>query len=69
MEVALEAGANDVMTDDDGAIEVLCAAPDFEAVKNAHPAEADQRGENSSFRIHHRSLLTSLVKSPSADLR
>jgi YebC/PmpR family DNA-binding regulatory protein len=35
MEVALEAGAEDVITDDDGAIEVLCAAPDFEAVKQA----------------------------------
>ena len=35
MEVALEAGAEDVITDDDGAIEVLCAPPDYEAVKNA----------------------------------
>jgi YebC/PmpR family DNA-binding regulatory protein len=35
MEVALEAGADDVIVDDDGAIEVLCAAPDFEAVKAA----------------------------------
>ncbi|MBP6338371.1 MAG: YebC/PmpR family DNA-binding transcriptional regulator [Vitreoscilla sp.] len=35
MEVALEAGAEDVITDDDGAIEVLSAAPDFEAVKHA----------------------------------
>ncbi|MBL8330856.1 MAG: YebC/PmpR family DNA-binding transcriptional regulator [Rubrivivax sp.] len=35
MEVALEAGAEDVITDDDGAIEVLTAAPDFEAVKQA----------------------------------
>ena len=35
MEVALEAGAEDVVTDDDGAIEVLCAAPDYEAVKHA----------------------------------
>ena len=35
MEVALEAGADDVVTDDDGAIEVLCAPPDFEAVKAA----------------------------------
>jgi YebC/PmpR family DNA-binding regulatory protein len=33
MEVALEAGADDVITDDDGAIEVLCAPPQFEAVK------------------------------------
>ena len=35
MEVALEAGAEDVVTDDDGAIEVLTAYTDFEAVKNA----------------------------------
>src|SRR5574343_1522338 len=35
MNVALEAGAEDVITGDDGAIEVLCAAPDFETVKNA----------------------------------
>jgi len=35
MEVALEAGAEDVLTDDDGAIEVLCAPPDYETVKNA----------------------------------
>ncbi|MDP2065641.1 MAG: YebC/PmpR family DNA-binding transcriptional regulator [Burkholderiaceae bacterium] len=35
MEVALEAGAEDVIAGDDGAIEVLTAAADFEAVKNA----------------------------------
>ena len=35
MEVALEAGADDVVTDDDGAIEVLTTPHDFEAVKNA----------------------------------
>ena len=35
MEVALEAGAEDVITDDDGAIEVLTAYADFESVKNA----------------------------------
>ena len=35
MDVALEAGADDVVTDDDGAIEVLTAAGDFEAVRNA----------------------------------
>jgi len=35
MEVALEAGAEDVVTDDDGAVEVLTAPADFEAVKNA----------------------------------
>ena len=35
MEVALEAGAEDVITDEEGAIEVLTAPGDFEAVKNA----------------------------------
>ncbi|WP_416548440.1 YebC/PmpR family DNA-binding transcriptional regulator [Limnohabitans sp. DCL3] len=35
MTVALEAGAEDVITDADGAIEVLTAYPDFETVKNA----------------------------------
>jgi YebC/PmpR family DNA-binding regulatory protein len=35
MEVALDAGAEDVLTDDDGTVEVLCAPPDFEAVKAA----------------------------------
>jgi len=35
MEVALEAGADDVVTDDDGAIEVLTAPADYEAVKQA----------------------------------
>jgi len=35
MEVALEAGADDVITDDDGAIEVLTTPADYEAVKQA----------------------------------
>jgi YebC/PmpR family DNA-binding regulatory protein len=35
MEVALESGADDVITDDDGAIEVLTPPHDFEAVKAA----------------------------------
>ena len=35
MEIALEAGADDVITDDDGAIEVLTPYTDFEKVKNA----------------------------------
>jgi YebC/PmpR family DNA-binding regulatory protein len=35
MEVALEAGAEDVLTDDEGAIEVLTAPGDFEAVRDA----------------------------------
>jgi transcriptional/translational regulatory protein YebC/TACO1 len=54
MEVALEAGAEDVITDDDGAIEVLTAYTDFEAVKNAleaaglkpEVAEVTMRAEN-----------------------
>jgi len=54
MEVALEAGAEDVVTDDDGAIEVLTAPPDFEAVKAAleaaglkpEVAEVTMRAEN-----------------------
>jgi transcriptional/translational regulatory protein YebC/TACO1 len=55
MEVALEAGADDVITDDDGAIEVLCPPPAFEAVKAAleakgfkpEVAEVTMRAENS----------------------
>jgi YebC/PmpR family DNA-binding regulatory protein len=35
MEVALEAGADDVIADDDGAIEVLTSYADFESVKAA----------------------------------
>ncbi|WP_180684326.1 YebC/PmpR family DNA-binding transcriptional regulator [Tepidicella baoligensis] len=35
MEVALEAGAEDVISGDDGSIEVITAPADFEAVKNA----------------------------------
>jgi len=55
MEAALEAGADDVITDDDGAIEVLCPPPAFEAVKAAleakgfkpEVAEVTMRAENS----------------------
>ena len=54
MEVALEAGAEDVVSDDDGAIEVLCAPPDFEVVRDAlekaglkpDVAEVTMRAEN-----------------------
>ncbi|HSU21580.1 YebC/PmpR family DNA-binding transcriptional regulator [Comamonadaceae bacterium OTU4NAUVB1] len=54
MEVALEAGAEDVLTGEDGAIEVLTAVADFEAVKNAleaaglvpELAEVTMRAEN-----------------------
>ena len=35
MDVALEAGAEDVISDEEGAIEVLTSSADFEAVKNA----------------------------------
>jgi transcriptional/translational regulatory protein YebC/TACO1 len=55
MEVALEAGAEDVIADDEGAIEVLTSAADFEVVKNAleaagltaDMAEVTMRAENS----------------------
>ncbi len=55
MEVALEAGAEDVITDEEGAVEVLTAPSDFEAVKNAleaaglvaDMAEVTMRAENS----------------------
>ena len=54
MEIALEAGADDVITSEDGAIEVLTAYADFEAVKNAlesaglmpEMAEVTMRAEN-----------------------
>lgn len=35
MEVALEAGAEDVVTGDDGAVEVICAPSDFETMRDA----------------------------------
>lgn len=35
MEVALEVGAEDVVTLEDGAVEVLCAPPNFETVRDA----------------------------------
>jgi YebC/PmpR family DNA-binding regulatory protein len=55
MEVALEAGAEDVIADDEGAIEVLTSTIDFEVVKNAleaagltaDMAEVTMRAENS----------------------
>jgi YebC/PmpR family DNA-binding regulatory protein len=54
MEVALEAGAEDVISDEDGAIEVITAQGDFETVKNAlegaglkpEVAEVTMRPEN-----------------------
>ena len=54
MDVALEAGADDVIADDDGAIEVLTSVAAFEAVKNAleaaglspEMAEVTMRPEN-----------------------
>jgi YebC/PmpR family DNA-binding regulatory protein len=55
MEVALEAGAEDVIADDEGAIEVLTSTTEFETVKNAleaaglmaDMAEVTMRAENS----------------------
>ncbi len=55
MELALEAGAEDVIADDDGAIEVLTPPSEFEAVRNAleaaglkpELAEVTMRAENS----------------------
>ena len=54
MEAALEAGAEDVIVDDDGAIEVLTGAGDFEAVRaaldaagfKAEVAEVTMRADN-----------------------
>lgn len=54
MEVALEAGAEDVIADDEGAIEVITSPTEFEAVKNAleaaglkpEVAEVTMRAEN-----------------------
>ncbi len=54
MDVALESGAEDVLTDDDGAIEVITAVADFESVKDAllaaglnpEVAEITMRAEN-----------------------
>jgi transcriptional/translational regulatory protein YebC/TACO1 len=54
MEVALEAGADDVVTGDDGAIEVITAAQEFESIKSAleaaglkpEVAEVTMRAEN-----------------------
>ncbi|MGH9262035.1 MAG: YebC/PmpR family DNA-binding transcriptional regulator, partial [Acidimicrobiales bacterium] len=54
MEVALEAGADDVISDVDGAIEVLTSPVGFEAVKHAleaaglkpEVAEVTMRAEN-----------------------
>ena len=54
MEIALEAGAEDVVTDDEGAIEVITSPHDFEAVKAAleaaglkpEVAEVTMRPEN-----------------------
>jgi YebC/PmpR family DNA-binding regulatory protein len=54
MDIALESGAEDVITDEEGGIEVLTAPGDFEAVKNAleaagfkpEIAEVTMRAEN-----------------------
>ena len=54
MEIALESGADDILTGDDGSIEVITSTANFETVKNAlqaaglHPelAEVTMRAEN-----------------------
>jgi YebC/PmpR family DNA-binding regulatory protein len=54
MDIALESGADDVLTDEEGGIEVLTSPQDFEAVKNAleaagfkpEIAEVTMRAEN-----------------------
>jgi YebC/PmpR family DNA-binding regulatory protein len=54
MDIALDSGADDVLTDDEGGIEVLTSPQDFEAVKNAleaagfkpEIAEVTMRAEN-----------------------
>jgi len=54
MDIALEAGADDVITDEEGGIEVLTSPQGFEAVKNAleaagfkpEIAEVTMRAEN-----------------------
>ena len=38
MEVAIEAGAEDITTDDEGGIEVICPPNDFQAVRDAFEA-------------------------------
>jgi transcriptional/translational regulatory protein YebC/TACO1 len=54
MEAAIDAGAEDVLTDDEGGIEVICQPGDFPAVKaaldkaglKAEVAEITMRAEN-----------------------
>jgi YebC/PmpR family DNA-binding regulatory protein len=54
MEAALEAGADDVLTNEDGSVEVLCAPNDFDALQKAlekaglkpEVAEVTMRAEN-----------------------
>ena len=48
MEAALEAGADDVVTNDDGSIEVICPANDFPKVKAALEAAGLQGGTRRS---------------------
>ena len=48
MEAAIDAGADDVIVDDDGSIEVLTAPADFEAVRDAMTA-AGQEAENAEL--------------------
>jgi YebC/PmpR family DNA-binding regulatory protein len=48
MEAALEAGAEDVLTDDEGGFEVLCAVHDFANVKDALEAASRPKWPRSS---------------------
>jgi transcriptional/translational regulatory protein YebC/TACO1 len=67
MEIALEAGADDVMVDDDGAIEVL-TQPAFEAVKNARLAleAAGLKAEVAEVTMRPENPSTSPVTTPRA---
>ena len=55
MEVSLEAGAEDILTEEDGATEVITSTQDFESIKHAlelaglspELAEVTMRAENS----------------------
>ena len=50
MEVALEAGAEDVVTNEDGSVEVVCAPGDFGALREAF-AKAELKPEIAEIRI------------------
>src|SRR3546814_4741123 len=56
LEAALDAGAEDVQTDDEGVIEVICAPGDYQAVKSSFEAAGLSRSEE------HTSELQSLMR-------